>query len=461
MNVFKKIAPLFLIPLFFAFFIYTPNIYASIDPNDCSQKNVICHHEFINDTQQDPDDGKCIIQNIINDAKDGDIIYIKAGQYAIDKNCPKVDIREGKKVNTSSVAYLLINKSLTIIGDNWSRKEGTIIGPPGPTITESEPIIIEAGASHTYANNKVKLQNLHIKAGTNHTGVILSGSAGSLEVIHCFIEGKINPNVNYYNGVCLQSANKGRNYSNLTIKGSIIKGFNRGIRIPAGGRNDWHKTIDVYKILVANNILYENQTAFSNSSSKLGYYDHKFINNTFAKNDKVALVEGAQGLSSTFGGDWRNNICESWWGPFRVTDWKIVNKETIPIEAKMRDQFHYFIVWRLDNSIDYIYPQQEQHYQITNPQFQNYNNNNFKLTSTSPCKDAGDPNIKDPDGTRSDIGAYGGPGACILDNTLPGCSGAISFKQLLQNWGLSNSIDQDANGIINIIDFSILQNMLK
>lgn len=33
------------------------------------------------------------------------------------------------------------------------------------------------------------------------------------------------------------------------------------------------------------------------------------------------------------------------------------------------------------------------------------------LTATSPLKDAGDPSIKDPDGSPSDIGAYGGPGA--------------------------------------------------
>jgi hypothetical protein len=33
----------------------------------------------------------------------------------------------------------------------------------------------------------------------------------------------------------------------------------------------------------------------------------------------------------------------------------------------------------------------------------------FHLQKYSPCIDAGDPNIKDPDSSRSDIGAYGGP----------------------------------------------------
>ncbi len=35
----------------------------------------------------------------------------------------------------------------------------------------------------------------------------------------------------------------------------------------------------------------------------------------------------------------------------------------------------------------------------------------FHLLPQSPCIDAGDPNFRDPDGTRSDIGAYGGPHA--------------------------------------------------
>ena len=35
----------------------------------------------------------------------------------------------------------------------------------------------------------------------------------------------------------------------------------------------------------------------------------------------------------------------------------------------------------------------------------------FSLTSSSPCVDAGDPDLRDPDGSRSDMGAYGGPGA--------------------------------------------------
>ena len=44
------------------------------------------------------------------------------------------------------------------------------------------------------------------------------------------------------------------------------------------------------------------------------------------------------------------------------------------------------------------------------PLFTNLNNGNFTLQPTSPCKDTGDPNSDvDSDGSRSDMGAHGGP----------------------------------------------------
>jgi len=42
------------------------------------------------------------------------------------------------------------------------------------------------------------------------------------------------------------------------------------------------------------------------------------------------------------------------------------------------------------------------------PLFVNPANNNYHLQPGSPCIDAGDPSILDPDGSRSDMGAYGG-----------------------------------------------------
>ena len=44
-----------------------------------------------------------------------------------------------------------------------------------------------------------------------------------------------------------------------------------------------------------------------------------------------------------------------------------------------------------------------------NPYFVNTGGGNFHLIPSSPCINTGDPMIFDPDGTRSDMGAYGGP----------------------------------------------------
>ncbi len=52
------------------------------------------------------------------------------------------------------------------------------------------------------------------------------------------------------------------------------------------------------------------------------------------------------------------------------------------------------------------------------PEFVDPANNHFALSSTSPLIDLGDPSILDPDSTRSDMGAYGGPGALPFALTL-------------------------------------------
>jgi len=46
-----------------------------------------------------------------------------------------------------------------------------------------------------------------------------------------------------------------------------------------------------------------------------------------------------------------------------------------------------------------------------NPQF--LSSTDFRITNTSPCWDTGKPDIYDPDGSRSDMGYYGGPDAPV------------------------------------------------
>ena len=64
------------------------------------------------------------------------------------------------------------------------------------------------------------------------------------------------------------------------------------------------------------------------------------------------------------------------------------------------------------------------------PLFIDSNNGDYNFSSNSPCRDAGSPEVSfnDPDGTRNDIGAYGGPSAI---NWKPITSGVPVVTQIV------------------------------
>ncbi len=106
------------------------------------------------------------------------------------------------------------------------------------------------------------------------------------------------------------------------------------------------------------------------------------------------------------------------------------------------------------------------------PLFIDRANNNFLLQSTSPSKNAGDAEIVNPDGSRSDMGAYGGPGACLLDSSLEGCVPEPPDPMCLQDSdcddgyicsedgscieeGCASFIDLNCDGLVNMSDYAI------
>ena len=77
----------------------------------------------------------------------------------------------------------------------------------------------------------------------------------------------------------------------------------------------------------------------------------------------------------------------------------------------------------------------------------------YSLSPGSPCIDTGDPTLTDPDGTRSDMGAYGGPGAKPVNMTLPvtslsaGPGDTLEFDIILSN-STSGRIDATIHAIL-------------
>ena len=90
-------------------------------------------------------------------------------------------------------------------------------------------------------------------------------------------------------------------------------------------------------------------------------------------------------------------------------------------------------------------------------------NDAYVLARTSPCVDAGDPDLEDPDGTRSDIGALGGPFLLETDQDEDGYSSAVDcdeddpsvhpgaddawYDGVNSDCGYGSDYDQDGDGV--------------
>ena len=101
-----------------------------------------------------------------------------------------------------------------------------------------------------------------------------------------------------------------------------------------------------------------------------------------------------------------------------------------------------------------------------NPLFSNLNNSNFSYENNSPCINQGDPQLVDPDGSRSDIGAnyyfITILGDCNDDSNV----NIVDIVSIIDNCIMNdfaetcNCGDLNEDGDINIVDIVILVNII-
>ena len=164
---------------------------------------------------------------------------------------------------------------------------------------------------------------------------------------------------------------------------------------------NFHQTQDT--AYVANNLFYNNQYSSPNvHAATLWLVGEGAINNTFIGPDDIS-DQSAIGISdngdayTTFS---QNNTISHFYAAFFIFQYY----QRIQLDVS------YTNIW--DVEYDHVYSPVDYNYLEGNlrvdPMFAD--TTSFQLQAYSPLIDAGDPSILDVDGTRSDIGCYGGPG---------------------------------------------------
>jgi len=148
-----------------------------------------------------------------------------------------------------------------------------------------------------------------------------------------------------------------------------------------------------------NNIFVSNSTDPGSAIHLHSNQDVKLINNTFYSNKGTAIHLSESSMLNM------NNI--------------FAGIDTDPFDLSNPPSVTYSAFW------DFSATDQDTIPGIGNifsdPQFMSVDNNNFRLAQGSACINAGNPapEYNDPDGSRNDMGAYGGPYAYLSSTTSP------------------------------------------
>ena len=174
-------------------------------------------------------------------------------------------------------------------------------------------------------------------------------------------------------------------YSNILIINCIVEGFDKGVKI---FEND---------VLVTNSILLNNDSGiYCSNGGKVTALNNLIHNN----NDGISNVNGGSSYL------YNNIIIKN-------------NRNGINNDYGQVLGVYYNCVW--SNTTNYYKCSSGLGDISLDPNFYDYENNDFRLRPESPCIDSGHPSSEynDPDGTRNDMGIYGGPYSWQDDDSVP------------------------------------------
>ncbi len=148
-------------------------------------------------------------------------------------------------------------------------------------------------------------------------------------------------------------------------------------------------------LTVTNSIIAKNKAGisgggvYSDEAGPIRFINCVFFRNAALNRDQITGVVGGA-------------------NPYEIMN-SILYKNSGPIENRL---YGTMLSWSLTDQMSFVIGEGNL---IGDPRFMNTQANNFSLRADSPCIDAGNPDTQftDPDGTRNDMGFYGGPGAVI------------------------------------------------
>lgn len=314
------------------------------------------------------------LQQAINSTKDGDIIVIKPGTYTLSQ--PQVmTSSDGQMYNC--FAYVQ-NKAITIRGEGGAVLDGST------SLEGLNGICVDNGA--------LVVANLELKyfRPNNSRTIIAEGNA--IQVANGSLQGQaLLINNNEGSGVTLEKS------PDSSLRHSIINGNNRN-----GLQSSDSVTLAITNNTIVNNGMLGILLTGLTSANVVNNISHNNGRLTDGKNPTGIVAEKSANFiqldanlsSNNTGGDYNSN-------ELPVNNYDQTSHICRPIPG-----------FKSPGS--------------TEPPF---TLNDFHLidNGNGACDkafaiDQGLASIEDPDGTRSDIGAYGGTASCSIDPNLPGCS---------------------------------------